>query len=330
MLSLSLSRSLALALALALSLSLTLFSLFYFDSLGLCAQSRSAAAALPLSCNCSNFEAPLKAQDADAVSRWRQDAEVGGAFFKAQPRMCCPLQEEVLALTNEFREKECLPRLELHEALSAVARKHALAMADHCQPFSHDGATERFQDSGLVCHNFAENLAVSKGYAREVMAKATVDGWIASPGHRKNLLGPFNVCGIGWSSNDDCQLYITQLLAYVDLETEPTALSSQVLDAAMQLMDSTPAVCAFTGMALAGPAGLLAGCILGGTARVQWGIRPSSIPLALAARARREVCPARCSLCGASGRLLLSSDRSLLCSSCHPAPEDENVWQYVE
>ncbi|OLP85416.1 hypothetical protein AK812_SmicGene33593 [Symbiodinium microadriaticum] len=226
---------------------------------------------------------------------------------------CCSQMEEVLALTNEFREQENLPRLELHEALSAVARKHALAMADHCQPFSHEGATERFQDSGLLCHNFAENLAVSKGYAREVMAKATVDGWIASPGHRKNLLGPFNVCGIGWSSNDDCQLYITQLLAYVDLETEPTALSSQVLDAAMQLMDSTPAVCAFTGMALAGPAGLLAGCILGGTARVQWGIRPSSIPLALAARARREVCPARCSLCGASGRLLLSSDRGTLC-----------------
>ena len=24
-----------------------------------------------------------------------------------------------------------------------------------------------------------------------------VDGWIASDGHRRNLLGPFNVCGIG-------------------------------------------------------------------------------------------------------------------------------------
>lgn len=24
-----------------------------------------------------------------------------------------------------------------------------------------------------------------------------VDGWIASEGHRRNLLGPFNVCGIG-------------------------------------------------------------------------------------------------------------------------------------
>ena len=245
--------------------------------------------------------------------------------------MCRPLQEEVLALTNNFREREGQPRLELNEALSAVARKHALAMADHCQPFSHEGATERFQDSGLTCHNFAENLAVSKGYAREAMAQATVDGWIASPGHRKNLLGPFNVCGIGWSSNDDCQLYITQLLAFVDLEAEPAALSNQVLDAAMRLMDSTPAVCAVTGMALAGPTGLLAGCILGGTARAQWGIRPSSIPCALAARARREVCPARCSSCGAAGRLLLSStDRALLCSSCHPAPEDGDVWQFVE
>lgn len=26
---------------------------------------------------------------------------------------------------------------------------------------------------------------------------AEVDGWIKSEGHRRNLLGPFNVCGIG-------------------------------------------------------------------------------------------------------------------------------------
>lgn len=41
-------------------------------------------------------------------------------------------------------------------------------MALGAQSFSHDGAVERFQDSGLLCHNFAENLSVSTGYAREV------------------------------------------------------------------------------------------------------------------------------------------------------------------
>mmetsp|Transcript_23245 Transcript_23245/g.43700 ORF Transcript_23245/g.43700 Transcript_23245/m.43700 type:complete len:248 (-) Transcript_23245:137-880(-) len=247
--------------------------------------------------------------------------------------MCRPLlEEEVLALTNEFRGREGLSPLQRHEALSSVARKHARAMADGIEPFSHDGASERFQNSGLECHNFAENLAVSSGYAREVMAQTTVDGWIRSPGHRRNLVGPFNICGIGWSSNDDCQLYITQLLAFADAEpATPPPLSETALDIAKQLMDSSPAVCAITGLALAGPVGLVAGGLLGGTASMHFGLRPSNIPCAVAARALREVCPARCSSCGAAGRLLLSStDRSVLCSRCHPAPEDTDVWQFLE
>lgn len=241
------------------------------------------------------------------------------------------LEDEVLLLTNAFREKQGEAPLKMNEALSLVARKHAVAMADGSQSFSHDGASQRFQDSGLHCHNFAENLAVFTGYAREVMAKTTVDGWIKSDGHRRNLLGPFNVCGIGWSSNETCQLYVTQLLAFVDIDEHDPSVSSQVLDFALRFVDSTPAVCAVAGLALAGSTGAVAGSILGGAASVQWGVRPSTIPCAVFARAKREVCPARCARCGAAGEILLSQqDRSLLCSRCHPAPEDSDVWQFLD
>jgi len=243
------------------------------------------------------------------------------------------LEDEVLSLTNTFRQKEGQGALQMNEALSSVARKHAAAMADGVQSFSHDGASERFQDSGLLCHNFAENLSVSTGFAREVMAQTTVDGWIASEGHRRNLLGPFNVCGIGWSTNDNCQLYITQLLAFVDLD-DPSVSSKApkvLCDLALRFIDSTPAVCAVAGLALAGSTGAVAGSILGGAASAQWGVRPSTIPCAVLARAKREVCPARCTSCGAVGEILLNQqDRSLLCSRCHPAPEDSDVWQFVD
>eukprot|EP00434_Breviolum_minutum_P021485 symbB.v1.2.018959.t1/scaffold1533.1/size113312/2 len=155
-------------------------------------------------------------------------------------------------------------------------------MADGVQSFSHDGASQRFQDSGLLCHNVAENLSVSTGYAREVMAQTTVDGWIASEGHRRNLLGPFNVCGIGWSTNENCQLYATRLEPWNIPTNEAENLSAPkvLCDLALRFIDSTPAVCAvagtiaaWTGLALAGSTGAVAGSILGGAASAQWGVR---------------------------------------------------------
>jgi hypothetical protein len=40
-----------------------------------------------------------------------------------------------------------------------------------------------------------------------------VDGWIDSPGHRKNLLGRFTHCGIGVFCNDAGAYYSTQLFS---------------------------------------------------------------------------------------------------------------------
>ncbi|CAJ1337040.1 unnamed protein product [Effrenium voratum] len=243
------------------------------------------------------------------------------------------LHEEVLSFSNAFREREGLPPLQMHKDLCASAVKHAEAMADGLEAFSHDGAPERFQRTGLVCQALAENLSVSEGYPYEVMAEATVDKWIASEGHRRNLLGPFNVCGIGWSSNDRC-IYVTQLLAFVDLEKDEDRLS-EVLDVAwrrtMQSLDTTPVLCCIAGLVFAGSTGAVAGGLLGKAAEAQWGVRPSSVPAAVLARAKREVWPTRCTNCGAAGEILLSqTDRSPLCSRCHPAPEDTEVWCFVD
>ena len=56
-----------------------------------------------------------------------------------------------------------------------------------------------------------ENLAMNSGVYD--VAKCAVDGWINSPGHRKNLLGAFDVCGIGVARSGTGQFYLTQLLA---------------------------------------------------------------------------------------------------------------------
>jgi len=68
-------------------------------------------------------------------------------------------------------------------------------MAHGKVPFGHDGfKTRHMMVKSFYAATFGENVAYNKGHADAVVC--AVDGWIESPGHRRNLLGNFNVCGI--------------------------------------------------------------------------------------------------------------------------------------
>mmetsp|Transcript_69085 Transcript_69085/g.158589 ORF Transcript_69085/g.158589 Transcript_69085/m.158589 type:complete len:136 (+) Transcript_69085:31-438(+) len=80
-------------------------------------------------------------------------------------------------------------------------------------PFSHDGAHERFAEYPLGAGDtYGENLASCHGIWP--FADALVEGWKNSPGHRRNLLGPFSSCGIGCATGDDGVTFAVQLLAW--------------------------------------------------------------------------------------------------------------------
>ena len=86
-------------------------------------------------------------------------------------------------------------------------------MANKKVPFGHDGFDNR---AAMVPYNkqfFAENVAYCYNYERSVIAQTIVDGWIESPGHRKNLLSNSNVCAIAAYKGDDGNWYFTQLFA---------------------------------------------------------------------------------------------------------------------
>ena len=80
-------------------------------------------------------------------------------------------------------------------------------------PFGHDGFNKRFKSFPFGARGGAENVAYNYGLADP--AKVTVDGWIKSPGHRKNLLGNFVYMGIGVYRNARGYFYFTQLFALV-------------------------------------------------------------------------------------------------------------------
>ena len=122
--------------------------------------------------------------------------------------------EGILRLTNDHRKAHKMPELLRNDKLAESAQQHAeemsgVAPSGKFAHFSHEGAMERFERTGLACINCAENLARVHGH--DDIPAAVVNGWIESPGHRRNLVGPFNVCGIGVSTNGEGVTVVSQV-----------------------------------------------------------------------------------------------------------------------
>ena len=118
-------------------------------------------------------------------------------FLRAQNMQNQTFEQEVLKLTNEFRQKNGLKALVLDQSLDRAADLHSKNMAIQ-DFFSHTGKDnsapwDRAQRAGYESGFVGENIA-----AGQRSAKAVVDGWIGSPGHRANMLNSqYNEIGIG-------------------------------------------------------------------------------------------------------------------------------------
>ena len=148
------------------------------------------------------------------------------------------LEKRIHNLINEERKKNGLSQLEWDDALAAVARNYSRDMAkrnffDHYSPEGQD-FLKRYQQAGYQCavridrtiHMGGENIALNHLYdsvttingqafydwnSQEKIAGTTVQGWMKSPGHRKNILTPyFKHEGIGVFITSDGKVYITQ------------------------------------------------------------------------------------------------------------------------
>ncbi|GIH04464.1 hypothetical protein Rhe02_25310 [Rhizocola hellebori] len=98
------------------------------------------------------------------------------------------MEDTVTALINKKREGTCNSPLRTDERLRKAARAHSADMAkkDYFSHVSQDGSSfvDRIARTGYPRGSAAsENIAV--GYTS---AKAVVDGWMNSEGHRKNIM----------------------------------------------------------------------------------------------------------------------------------------------
>jgi len=149
------------------------------------------------------------------------------------------LEKRIHLLINAEREKNGLSSLTWNEALCGVSRKHSSDMAkrgyfSHVSPDGHD-FSYRYKQEGYQCevrgqvnvyytggenifqNNLYDRVMITNGVRQydwnslDRIAETTVDGWMKSPGHRKNILMPYWVSeGIGVSISPDDKVYITQ------------------------------------------------------------------------------------------------------------------------
>lgn len=113
--------------------------------------------------------------------------------------------------TNQFRSKKGLPKFAWNQKIAEIARKHSMDMALKRVEFGHDGFDERMNN--FPGHSTAAAENVFMGNYKNDIATIAVDSWIKSPGHLKNLMGKYNVCGIGVYQNSEGYWYFTQLFA---------------------------------------------------------------------------------------------------------------------
>ncbi|QEU84212.1 CAP domain-containing protein [Streptomyces viridosporus] len=118
---------------------------------------------------------------------------------------------EVVGLTNRERARAGLPSLSPDPLLTAAAQAHSTDMVardfySHTAPDG-SGPGDRAAAAGSARRTIGENIACGRRSAAEV-----VRGWMNSPGHRANILGPdFTHIGVGFAGGGRAGTYWTQL-----------------------------------------------------------------------------------------------------------------------
>lgn len=145
------------------------------------------------------------------------------------------IESAIIEYTNDERQNHGLPALQGDEHLSLIAREHSQDMALN-NYLSHDnqqgeGPTDRARRHG---HPVRKNLGggwYTDGIGENIgkMPTGTVDGigivanspdavaraqvqiWMESPGHRQNILDPsYTTIGVGVACDDHIYYYSTQ------------------------------------------------------------------------------------------------------------------------
>ena len=133
------------------------------------------------------------------IASYHQDGELG--FLIA----------EVHDAINKYRHGKGLSPLIYDAIIAKEAQTHSQDMANGNANFSHNGFEFRIKNiaENITYQSTAENIAYNQGYRNP--GEQAVKGWIKSPGHQENMVGNYNLTGIGVAQNPQGECYFTQI-----------------------------------------------------------------------------------------------------------------------
>jgi len=121
------------------------------------------------------------------------------------------IERAVFDRINQYRQRRNLVPLTWDNSITNQARIHSQNMASGAVPFSHNGFQQRVQEIAKVIpyRGAAENVAYNQGYTDP--AANAVQGWLNSSGHQRNIVGNYNLTGVGVARNSRGEYYFTQI-----------------------------------------------------------------------------------------------------------------------
>ena len=156
-----------------------------------------------------------------AVSGSTQIADAAGAQNGASPQesySATQIEDAILSQVNRVRSERGLDLLRADPQLQQAARSHSEQMArqnffSHVDPKGRD-VVARIQSEGVTgFKSVGENIFVGQNLAN--LVDSVIQGWMASPGHQRNLLSSeYREVGTGVAVSNKQKIYVTQV--YLD------------------------------------------------------------------------------------------------------------------
>lgn len=124
-------------------------------------------------------------------------------------------EKHIVDQINVYRQSKNLVALVSDDFIANLAREHSQNMADKKVPFSHQNVQDRLKKTRD--HFEMKQMAGSENvYYSKPMLGDAVESWKKSQNHNKNMLGPYNYCGIGYVHNiKTAEHYVTAIFANV-------------------------------------------------------------------------------------------------------------------
>jgi uncharacterized protein YkwD len=121
------------------------------------------------------------------------------------------LEQQEHAKVNEYRASKGLAALAWNDAIAEQARLHSRNMAAGTVAFGHDGFSARSTAiaQSIPWTTAAENVAMISSVSDP--ASEVLNNWLASPSHKVNIEGSFNLTGIGVAKAPNGAVYFTQV-----------------------------------------------------------------------------------------------------------------------